>query len=113
MPTIGCTAAVQQECEAIEAYRGTVCRFMGGGVMAMFGAPVAYEDHAVQARSAALDLQARMNRYSDDLEREHGRRIQARVGLHAGEVVVLQVGDAGKSSTMRPARPSLSRLAWS
>lgn len=86
--------AVQQMCEAVEAQRGTVCRFMGDGVMAMFGAPVAFEDHAVRASAAALDLQQRLTCYADALEHEHGCRIQARVGLHAGEVVVLQVGDA-------------------
>ena len=86
--------AVRQMCEAVEAQRGTVCRFMGDGVMAMFGAPVAFEDHAVRASAAALDLQQRLTCYADALEHEHGCRIQARVGLHAGEVVVLQVGDA-------------------
>lgn len=88
--------AVQQMCRTVELHRGTVCRFMGDGVMAMFGAPVAFEDHASQACLAALKLQRDMSEYADALEREHGCRIEARVGVHTGEVVVLQVGSAGK-----------------
>ncbi len=88
--------AVQRMCETIELHRGTVCRFMGDGVMAMFGAPVAFEDHAPQACLAALELQRNIAEYADTLERDHGYRIEARVGMHTGEVVVLQVGSAGK-----------------
>lgn len=88
---------VQLMCESIEAERGTVCRFMGDGVMAMFGAPLAYEDHPRRACAAALALQNRITDYADDLEREHGCRIQVRVGLHSGEVVVLPVGSANKA----------------
>lgn len=88
--------AVQRMCESVERHRGTVCRFMGDGVMVMFGAPVAFEDHASQACLAALELQRDIAEYADRLERDHGCRIEARVGLHTGEVVVLQVGSAGK-----------------
>jgi class 3 adenylate cyclase/tetratricopeptide (TPR) repeat protein len=88
--------AVQRVCETVELHRGTVCRFMGDGVMAMFGAPVAFEDHASQACLAALKLQQDIAEYSDTLERDHGCRIEVRVGIHTGEVVVLKVGDAGK-----------------
>jgi class 3 adenylate cyclase/tetratricopeptide (TPR) repeat protein/ABC-type branched-subunit amino acid transport system ATPase component len=88
--------AVQRMCETIELHRGTVCRFMGDGVMAMFGAPLAFEDHASQACLAALKLQQVIVDYADVLERDHGYRIEVRVGLHTGEVVVLRVGSAGK-----------------
>lgn len=88
--------AVQQMCQTVELHRGTVCRFMGDGVMAMFGAPLAYENHAAQACIAALKLQHDMAGYADTLESERGCRIEARVGVHTGEVVVLKVGSAGK-----------------
>ena len=51
--------ATRRMCDAVEANVGTVCRFMGDGVMAMFGAPVASEHHALEACRAALDIQAR------------------------------------------------------
>jgi len=85
--------ATQRMCQAVEINRGTVCRFMGDGIMAMFGAPVASERHALQACRAALDMQAAISRYARELESRYGRILQARVGLHSGEVVVLEVGD--------------------
>ena len=85
--------ATEQMCQAVENNLGTVCRFMGDGVMGMFGAPMASEHHALEACRAALEMQADIQRYSLRLEAEHGARIQIRVGLHSGEVVVLQVGD--------------------
>lgn len=88
--------AVQRMCESVERHGGTVCRFMGDGLMAMFGAPVAFEDHAVQACAAALALQDDIKDYADELEREFGCRIESRVGVNTGEVVVLRVGSAGK-----------------
>ena len=87
--------ATQAMCEAIENNRGTVCRFMGDGVMAMFGAPVATERHAVDACQAALDMQKAINRYARDSEALVGLKI--RVGLHSGEVVVLTVGEGDKA----------------
>ncbi|NIR28793.1 MAG: AAA family ATPase [Gammaproteobacteria bacterium] len=89
--------ATQRMCEAIEKNRGTVCRFMGDGVMAMFGAPVASERHAVDACEAALEMQQAIRDYADDVEARHGSRLQIRVGLHSGEVVVLTVGEGEKA----------------
>lgn len=74
---------IQQMCEAVESNNGTICRFMGDGVMAMFGAPLASERHAVEACGAALEMQQAMR----------DREVPIRVGLHSGEVVVLKVGD--------------------
>jgi class 3 adenylate cyclase/tetratricopeptide (TPR) repeat protein len=85
--------AAERMCQAVESNRGTVCRFMGDGVMAMFGAPLASEHHALEACRAALEMQAQVQRYSLELEAEHGTPIRIRVGLHSGEVVVLEVGD--------------------
>ena len=84
--------ATQRMCAAVEDNRGTVCRFMGDGVMAMFGAPLGSERHALEACRAALDIQARLDDYSKALQTSHGKGLQARVGLHSGEVVVLGVG---------------------
>jgi class 3 adenylate cyclase/tetratricopeptide (TPR) repeat protein len=88
--------ATQRMCEAVENNRGTVCRFMGDGVMAMFGAPVASEQHAVDACEAALAMQQAVGDYANDSEAGHATGLQIRVGLHSGEVVVLTVGEGDK-----------------
>ena len=85
--------AAQLMCEAIEANNGTVCRFMGDGVMAMFGAPQASERHALEACGAALDIKHRLSAYGRELQERSESGISIRIGLHSGEVVVLEVGD--------------------
>ena len=84
--------ATQLMCEAAERNQGKVCRFMGDGIMAMFGAPVASERHALEACRAAIDMQADVTRYADKMEPGYGTHIQIRVGMNSGEVVVLEVG---------------------
>jgi class 3 adenylate cyclase/tetratricopeptide (TPR) repeat protein len=74
--------------EAVHRYEGTVNQVMGDGIMALFGAPLAHEDHAVRACYAALDMQAAMRRYTEEVRRAHGVEVQIRVGLNSGEVVV-------------------------
>jgi class 3 adenylate cyclase len=74
--------------EAVHRYEGTVNQVMGDGIMALFGAPVAHEDHAVRACYAALDLQRAMRRLTEALRQSHGVTIEVRVGLNSGEVVV-------------------------
>ncbi len=88
--------ATQRMCEAVEKNRGTVCRFMGDGVMAMFGAPVASEQHAVDACEAALEMQQAVRNYASDVDTPYGRQLHIRVGLHSGGVVVLTVGEGAK-----------------
>jgi class 3 adenylate cyclase/tetratricopeptide (TPR) repeat protein len=88
--------ATQRMCEAVENNRGTVCRFMGDGVMAMFGAPVASERHAIDACEAALEMQEAIRAYASETEGSHGSGLRIRVGLHSGEVVVLIVGAGDK-----------------
>jgi class 3 adenylate cyclase/predicted ATPase len=78
--------------EAVHRYEGTVNQVMGDGVMALFGAPVAHEDHAVRACYAALRLQEEVTRYGEAARRTHGIEIQARVGLNSGDVVVRTIG---------------------
>jgi class 3 adenylate cyclase/tetratricopeptide (TPR) repeat protein len=74
--------------EAVHRYEGTVNQVMGDGIMALFGAPVAHEDHAVRACYAALRMQETVTRYGDETQRSQGVPVQIRVGLNSGEVVV-------------------------
>ena len=74
--------------EAVHRYEGTVNQVMGDGIMALFGAPIAHEDHAVRACYAALRMQETVTRYGDEMQRSHGVPVQIRVGLNSGEVVV-------------------------
>ena len=78
--------------EAVHHYEGTVNQVMGDGIMALFGAPVAHEDHAVRACHAALRMQQRINVYSDEIQRAGGTPPHIRVGLNSGEVVVRAIG---------------------
>jgi class 3 adenylate cyclase len=78
--------------EAVHRYEGTVNQVMGDGIMALFGAPLAHEDHAVRACYAALRMQESVAQYADGVFRAHGVPIQIRVGLNSGEVVVRAIG---------------------
>ncbi|HVQ48030.1 MAG TPA: adenylate/guanylate cyclase domain-containing protein, partial [Gemmatimonadales bacterium] len=78
--------------EAVHRYEGTVNQVMGDGIMALFGAPVAHEDHAVRACYAALRMQEAVKRYAEEVRREHGVTIRIRAGLNSGEVVVRAIG---------------------
>jgi class 3 adenylate cyclase/tetratricopeptide (TPR) repeat protein len=78
--------------EAVHRYEGTVNQVMGDGIMALFGAPLAHEDHAVRACYAALRMQEAVGRYAAELRRSHGLDVQIRVGLNTGEVVVRAIG---------------------
>jgi class 3 adenylate cyclase len=79
--------------EAVHRYEGTVNQIMGDGIMALFGAPIAHEDHAIRACYAALAMQAALRGYSDEVRRMHGLAVQFRVGLNSGEVVVRAIGN--------------------
>src|SRR5918994_1944847 len=74
--------------DAVHRYEGTVNQVMGDGIMALFGAPIAHEDHAVRACYAALAMQEAIRRYAAEVRCKHGLLVQIRVGLHSGEVVV-------------------------
>ena len=78
---------------AVHRYEGTVNQVMGDGIMALFGAPVAHEDHAVRACYAALAMQAAMRRYGEEVRRTHGLAVQSRVGLNSGDVVVRAISN--------------------
>src|SRR5262245_28349899 len=77
---------------AIHRYEGTVNQVMGDGIMALFGAPLAHEDHAVRACYAALRMQEMVRRYADEARRAHGVTVQIRVGINSGDVVVRAIG---------------------
>jgi class 3 adenylate cyclase/tetratricopeptide (TPR) repeat protein len=78
--------------EAVHRYEGTVNQVMGDGIMALFGAPLAHEDHAVRACYAALRMQEAVKRYAEEVRRAHGAAVRIRVGLNSGEVVVRAIG---------------------
>jgi class 3 adenylate cyclase/tetratricopeptide (TPR) repeat protein len=77
---------------AVHHYEGTVNQVMGDGIMALFGAPLAHEDHAVRACYAALRMQEAVQQYAVEVQRSHGVPLHIRVGLNAGEVVVRSIG---------------------
>jgi class 3 adenylate cyclase/tetratricopeptide (TPR) repeat protein len=78
--------------EAVHRYEGTVNQVMGDGIMALFGAPLAHEDHAVRACYAALRMQEAVKRYAEGVRRMTGVPVQIRVGLNSGDVVVRSIG---------------------
>ena len=79
--------------EAVRHYEGTVNQVMGDGIMALFGAPFAQEDHAVRACFAALRMQELMRQYSEQSRDKHRVAMQVQVGLDSGEVVVRAIGN--------------------
>jgi class 3 adenylate cyclase len=81
----GCASVVQR-------YGGTVDKFTGDGVMAVFGAPVALEDHAFRACLAALDVQRETERLAAEIQRRDGVALQLRVGLNSGQVIAGEIG---------------------
>src|SRR5262245_21468921 len=78
--------------EAVHRCEGTVNQVMGDGIVALFGAPIAREDHAVRACYAALRMQQAVRRYSSELCRAHGAEVKIRIGLNSGDVVVRSIG---------------------
>ncbi|HUP91042.1 MAG TPA: adenylate/guanylate cyclase domain-containing protein [Solimonas sp.] len=78
---------------AVHRYEGTVNQYTGDGVMALFGAPIAHEDHAQRACFAALEMQREVRRFADELRLQRGLNLSMRVGLNTGEVIVGRIGD--------------------
>jgi class 3 adenylate cyclase/tetratricopeptide (TPR) repeat protein len=79
--------------EAVHRFEGTVNQVLGDGIMALFGAPIAHEDHALRACYTALAMQATMRDYTEEVRRTQGLELRIRVGLNAGEVVVRAIGN--------------------
>jgi len=80
-------------CEGVHRFEGTVDKFTGDGIMAIFGAPIAHEDHAQRACYAALHLRHELTSYAADLRRTQGLNFSVRMGINSGEVVVGTIGD--------------------
>ena len=85
--------ALRLMAEAVHRYEGTVNQVLGDGLMALFGAPLALEDHAVRAVRAALAIQETLGGYSAQVAAEHGMTLRLRLGLNTGPVVVGRIGD--------------------
>src|SRR5215510_8861641 len=115
--------------EAVHRYEGTVNQVLGDGIMALFGTPLAHEDHAARACYAALAMQEALRRYADEVRRTHGLPVQMRVGLNSGEVVVRAIGNESigkikpfftrahppaspRISPMSPLEPHLPASGW-
>lgn len=79
--------------EAVHRYEGIVTQVMGDGIMALFGAPLAHEDHAARACYAALRMQESVRQHADDIRRTHAVSLHIRVGLNSGDVVVRAIGN--------------------
>ncbi len=86
----GCFAILTEQ---VHAYEGTINQFTGDGIMALFGAPIAHEDHAVRALHAALGIQAALRDYREVVQRQCGVPFHMRLGLNTGTVVVGRIGD--------------------
>jgi len=79
--------------DAVHRYEGTVNQFTGDGIMALFGAPIAHEDHAVRAVAAALAIQRAVQRYAESVRAQRGLDFAVRIGINTGPVVVGKIGD--------------------
>ena len=78
---------------SVHRYEGTINQYTGDGIMALFGAPIAHEDHAQRACAAALHLARELRALAEDVRRERGLEFAVRMGLNSGEVVVGRIGD--------------------
>ncbi|MDJ0780902.1 MAG: adenylate/guanylate cyclase domain-containing protein [Desulfosarcinaceae bacterium] len=86
----GCFKILMDE---IHQFEGTINQFTGDGVMALFGAPVAHEDHAQRACYAALSIQDALQTYGDKIKRDTGITFKMRIGLNSGPVIVGVIGN--------------------
>jgi class 3 adenylate cyclase/tetratricopeptide (TPR) repeat protein len=85
--------ALHRMMDAVHRFEGTVNDVAGDGIMAMFGAPIAHEDHALRACYAALAMQATLRHYAEEVRHRQGLEVLPRIGLHSGEVVVRTIGN--------------------
>jgi len=95
--------------DGIHRFEGTVNQYTGDGVMALFGAPIAHEDHAQRACYAALHLRDKLRRYADELRIRRGLNFTTRIGINSGEVVVGRSAMICAWITRRKVTPSVSR----
>ena len=93
------TELVKHATIVVQRYSGTVDKFTGDGIMAVFGAPMAMEDHAFRACLAALGLQAQAKQLALDVKGRDGVDLQLRVGLNSGEVIAGEIGSGAGAYT--------------
>ncbi|WP_424734511.1 adenylate/guanylate cyclase domain-containing protein [Mycobacterium sp.] len=93
------TELVQRSAAVVRRYGGTVDKFTGDGIMAVFGAPAALEDHAFRACLAALDIQAEMAKMANEVEARNAVALRLRVGLNSGQVIAGEMGSGSASYT--------------
>ena len=93
------TALVERSAAVVQRYGGTVDKFTGDGIMAVFGAPIALEDHAIRACPTALDIQSETETLAAEIERSDGVTLKLRVGLNSGEVIVGEIGSGNLGYT--------------
>ena len=86
------TALVDRATHVVQRYGGTVDKFTGDGIMALFGAPTALEDHAIRACLSSLEIQGEANALAGEVKRRDGVELQLRIGLNSGEVIAGQLG---------------------
>jgi class 3 adenylate cyclase len=98
---------VDRASAVVQRYGGTVDKFTGDGIMAVFGAPVALEDHAVRACLAALEIQGEIARLTAEVGDRDGVALSLRIGLNSGQVIAGEVG-----STSLGTQQLASRWGW-
>ncbi|AGW95012.1 adenylate/guanylate cyclase domain-containing protein [Cupriavidus sp. DF5525] len=101
------TPVVELMMEAVHYYEGYVAKSLGDGILALFGAPIAHEDHPQRALYAALRMQEAMRRHSDRIRLEQGISLQIRVGIHTGEVVVRSIRKDDLRTDYEPVGPTI------
>lgn len=84
--------------QAVGRFGGTVTQTAGDGIMAIFGAPISHEDHAVRACYAALEIQDALRSFAAEVRREFGSRLQARVGINSGAVIIKTIHQQASAS---------------
>ena len=105
------TELVERSAAVVRRYGGTV-EFTGDGVMAIFGAPVALEDHAFRACLAALAIQEETNRLAVEVQRRDGVALRLRVGLNSGRVIAGEIGSGSSGLRRDRANRSDWRSGW-
>jgi class 3 adenylate cyclase len=109
------TELLDRSMAVVRRYGGTVDKFTGDGMMAVFGAPVSLEDHAVRACLAALDIQQEAKRLAVEVRERDGLNLQLRVGLNSGQVIAGEIGSGPfRCATVLPVPLCVrgSPLAW-
>src|SRR6202453_1183267 len=93
------TELVTHAAAVVQRYGGTVDKFTGNGIMPVFGAPAALEDHSLRACLAALGVQEEVTRMPTEVERRDGVNLELRVGLNSGQVIAGEIGSAALGYT--------------